>query len=344
MSAIRFPTSIEQAVASPGEYRAGGTDVMDRRQQGVTAAGDVVDLRDVPGLRDLAWIPAPADEEAAAAPPAGDEPPPFDPLTSGGLSVGAAVTMAEMGRHPELQRWYPGLAGVAGAGATEQIRAVATLGGNVLQRPRCWYFRHPQFRCFKKGGHLCYARADDHSWHSIFDLGASLSVHPSTLAMVLLCYDADVELATADGPRHVSMEDFLGDGRDPTRENTLPEGALVTAFLLPPPLADERFGYKRAIARRRAEWPLVEAHVRLELEGATIGRVTVAAGAVAPIPLRLRNVEAALRGKKATQETLESAAALAATGATPLPKNAYKVGMLKGCVLEALERAVGGGA
>ena len=348
MTQIRFPVTLDEALHSPGEYRAGGTDVMDRRAQGITAPEDLVDLTRMPQLRRMEWLPAPPVDtaELEEEPPtdgdwavAGASATAFDPLASGGFILGAMVTMAQMGRSEDLRGHYPGLAGVAGSGATSQIRAVGTLAGNLLQRPRCWYFRHPEFKCFKKGGHLCYSRADDPSLHSIFDLGPSLAVHPSTLAMVLLAYDADVELHGAD---HRSMEDFLGDGSDPTRENTLEAGALVTAVVLPPPLPGERWGYKRVIARRRAEWPLVEAHVRLELEGATIGRVAVAAGAVAPVPLRLRNVEAALRGQKATQAVLEAAAALASTGAAPQPGNAYKVAMLEGCVLEALERAVGG--
>ncbi len=352
MSVVRFPVTVEEAAASPGEYRAGGTDVMDRRAQGITPIEDLVDLTRVPALRAMDWLPAPPIDtsESPEEPPTDEElaseaeaptAPAFDPVASGGFTIGAMVTMAQMGRSEDLRTWYPGLAGVAGAGATPQIRAVGTLAGNLLQRPRCWYFRHPEFKCFKKGGHLCYSRSDDHSLHSIFDLGPSLAVHPSTLAMVLLAYDADVEVR---GGEHRSMEAFLGDGADPLRENTLEDGALVTAIVLPPPRPAERWGYKRAIARRRAEWPLVEAHVRLELEGASIGRVAVAAGAVAPVPMRLRNVEASLRGKKATQANLEAAANLAATGASPLPGNAYKVAMLKGCVLEALERAVGGGS
>jgi len=349
VNSVRFPVTLDEALDSPGEYRAGGTDVMDRRLQGLTEAVDVVDLTRVPELRGSGWLPPPlaadpGSSDAAAAPPGQQHddpagPPAFDPLRSGGYSLGAMVTMAEMGRSADLRTWYPGLAGVAGAGATPQIRAVGTLAGNLLQKSRCWYFRHPEFKCFKKGGHLCYSRADDASLHSIFDLGPSLAVHPSTLAMVLLAYDADV---TVHGGPHRSMADLLGDGSDPSRENALEDGAIVTAILLPPPLPAERWGYKRVIARRRAEWPLVEAHVRLELDGATITRVAVAVGAVAPVPLRLPQVEAALRGRKATQAMLEAAAALAADGAEPQPSTAYKLEMLRGCVLEALERAVGG--
>jgi xanthine dehydrogenase YagS FAD-binding subunit len=350
VSVVRFPTTVEQAVASPGEYRAGGTDVMDRRLQGLTEAGDLVDLTRIPALRTMGWIAPPpvdtaeGDGRAASAPDpraAASGDPSTDPMSSGGYSLGAMVTMAQMGRSEDLRTWYPGLSAVAGSGATVQIRAVASLAGNLLQRPRCWYFRHPDFHCFKKGGHVCYSRGDDSSLHSIFDLGPSLAVHPSTLAMVLLTYDADVEI---EGAPDRSIEDFLGDGTDPARENTLEEGALVSAIVLPPPIQEERWGYKRVIARRRAEWPIVEVHVRLELEGASIGRVAVAAGAVAPIPLRLRNVEAALRGKKGTQKVLEAASRLAATGASPQDRNAYKVEMLRGCVLEALERAMAGGA
>ncbi len=308
---IRFPTTVDEALAAGEVVRAGGTDLSERRRLRI-ASGPVVDLRDLPGLDAIG------------------------PAEGGGTSIGALTKIADVASAPRIRDGYPGLAAAAGGLATPQIRAVGTIGGNVLQRTRCWYYRNPDARCLKKGGSHCYARAGDHLYHSCFDLGACVSVHPSTLAAALLAYDAQ---AVVHGQPPRAMTELLGDGTDPSRDNALPEGGLLTQILLPAPVAGERAAYFRSIARSRSEWPLVEAVVRLVVEDTTIREATVAIGAVAPVPLRLPKVEAALRGKTAQMATYREAAALAGDGAKPLPMTGYKVGLCEATVLETLERA-----
>ena len=311
---IRFPTTVSDGPrAGSGEIvRAGGTDLSERRHLAM-AQGPIVDLRDLKGLDVI------------------------EPSASGGTAIGALTKIADVAAAPRLRDGYPGLAAAAGGLATPQIRAVGTIGGNLLQRTRCWYYRNPNARCLKKGGSHCYARAGDHLYHSCFDLGACVSVHPSTLAAALLAYDAQAVVHGEAAPR--SMTDLLGDGSDPSRDHALPDGGLLTQILLPAPVRGERAVYFRAISRSRSEWPLVEAVVRLVVEDTTIREAAVAIGAVAPVPLRLPEVEAALRGKTAESATYRAAAALASKGAKPLPMTGYKVGLCEATVLETLERA-----
>jgi len=157
--------------------------------------------------------------------------------------------------------------------------------------------------------------------------------------MVLLAYEAHVQL---HGAPDCSIGELLGDGSDPARENSLEPGVLLRAVELPPPVPGQRWAYRRATGRQRAEWPLVEAMVLLELDGATILQARVVAGAVAPVPLRLPWVEEQLTGRKASQANLEAAAARASEGAAPLPGNRYKLELLVGTVLDCLEQAAGG--
>lgn len=323
---IAFPKSVDEALAAPGTFRAGATDLQERRQHHLSE-GPVVDLRDVPGLDAI--------EEVGET-----------------LRIGARVPIAALAEHPRVREAWPGVAQAAGGLATPQIRSRATVGGNLLQAVRCWYYRSPRFHCLKKGGSTCLAREGDHLYHACFDQGACAAPHPSTLGVAFLAHDADVLVRGADDR---SMADLLGDGRDPRRNHSLPDGALLTHVVLSV-ASGGRFGaYARTIARARSEWPLVEAVVALDVgegpggdprgwPGATIRGARVAIGGVANVPLRLPRVEAALAGQPVTDAVLEAAAALATHGAAPLPMTAYKVDLLAPTLIDAFERALAGGA
>jgi xanthine dehydrogenase YagS FAD-binding subunit len=306
---ITFPTAIEAALAAKGEYRAGGTDLTERRHIGI-ARGDIVDLRDVGGLDRIEVVPG------------------------GGVRVGALVRIGAIAQAEELGA-YAGLRQAAGGLATPQIRAVGTLGGNIMQHTRCWYYRAPEAKCLRKGGSECYARNGDHLFHACFQLGPCVAVHASTLGMALLAWDATVEV---EGGESGPLKDLFGDGSAP-RDNRLAEGALLRSVMIPAAVGGERSAYFRAISRSRAEWPLAEVLARLITDGSAIKEARVAVGGVAPVPLRLSKVEDALAGKPMENATYKAAAALAAEGADPLPMNAYKVDVLVGAVLETLERA-----
>ena len=315
MSNLIWATTLEDVKTSNGEIRAGGTDVMDRIRWGISG-GDVVDIGRFPHLETI------------------------EIETDGSVKIGAHVTIDTVANHPHLVEHYPGLAMAAGSLATPQIRWMATMGGALLQRNRCWYFRNPAFDCFKKGGDGCPARAGDHRLGIIFDLGPCVAAHPSTLGMMLLAYEAQVVI---DGERPLTIQNLYGDGSDPSHDHTLQPNELLTHITLPPPTTNERAGYFRSISRARAEWPLVEAGIRLLLdedEVITLARVVV--GGVANIPLRLPQVEDTLVGQSATTAIFEQAAKVATNGAAPLPQTGYKVPLLYGTVLETLERAYKG--
>ena len=165
-----------------------------------------------------------------------------------------------------------------------------------------------------------------------------MAPHPSTLAAVLLAFDAWVEVA---GGEDRSLEALLGSGRDPARENSLEEGALVTTVCLPAQRSSPAWGYRRATSRALAEWPYVEAYARLGMDRGRISWARVTLGAVATVPFRLAAVEALLLGQLPSPELLAAAAASATAGAAPLPGNAYKLRLIPGVVLDALEQAVG---
>ena len=312
MSNLILASSIAEVNNSRGEVRAAGTDVSDRYRFGVSA-GDMVDISRVPGLDDMTV------------------------QVDGSVKIGAKVKLDAVANDAYLIENYPGIAMAAGALATPQIRWMATIGGVILQRNRCWYFRHPAFDCFKKGGNNCPARDGDHRFGVIFDLGPCLFPHPSTVGMVLLGYEAQVEI---NGKYLMTMPELYGDGSDPSHDHRLQPGDLLTSILLLPPVPDERAAYFRSISRARAEWPLVEAGVRLVVDADDqIEMARVVVGGVANVPLRLPRVEEALIGQPATEATFAQAAGLAAEGVTPLPQTGYKVPLLYGTVLETIERA-----
>lgn len=302
----------EDVRTAEGEIRAGGTDLHDRYRLGVSA-GPVVDIHKLPDL---------------------------DTIEQGGdgtTTIGTLVTIDQVATDPITVTGYSGLAKAAGALATPQIRGAATMGGALLQRTRCWFYRHPHYRCFKRGGDVCYARDRHNPNGVIFDTGGCVYPHPSTLGAALLAYDAQVEVFE-QGRRPIA--DLFGDGRDPTRDHMLEAGDLLTHIILPPPVAGEHTAYFRSMARDEAEWPIVECMVRLVVAEATITAAGVGVGGVAAVPLRMADVEDALIGRPATQATLEEAAKVSAKNANPLAQTAHKVDFLVGTLLETLEQAV----
>jgi len=309
---LTIVTKPEEVQHATGEIRAGGTDLHDRYRLGVSS-GPIVDIHKLVGFDRI--------EQAA----------------DGSTTIGALVTIDEVARNPITAEGYSGLAKAADGLATPQIRWAASMGGALLQRTRCWFFRHPHYVCYKKGGDECFARDRHNPNGVVFDTGGCVYPHPSTLGMALLAYEAEVEIF-GKGQRPIA--NLYGDGSDPTRDHLLEQGDLLTQILLPAPVAGEQTAYFRSIARFEAEWPIVECMVRLLIEDGAITMARVGVGGVAAVPMRLTNVEAALEGQPATQETLEQAAKVSAENANPLPQTAHKIDFLIGTVLETLEQAL----
>ncbi len=308
---IAFPTTPTAAVRLAGTIRAGATDVEERRRSG-RLNGDVVDLRDLAiGAPELVSL-----------------------SVSSGLSLGALVRVSALDT-PALAPWN-GLREAAQTLATPQIRPVATVGGALLQQNRCGYLRHPDLRaaCYKAGGGGCAARTGDHLRHALFDTGACISVHPSTLACALIAYGASYGVQDREGTRIAgALEGLYGDGSDALKDHLLPAGTLLTGvhiFEPPRPAAGfEPSAYARATGRVWAEWPLVEAVVRRT----TVG-VVFSVGGVAPVPLRLRTAERAFD----SGATVADAVAEECASRLILDDTRYKVQLLVGLLQHLLER------
>ena len=314
---IRFPQTLEQLQSGGGEIRAGGTDLQERRHRGVSS-GPVLDLRDL------------ADRDEVAL------------TDDGGLSIGSGLTVAALAEHPMVRAAYPGLAAAAGGLATPQIRARATVGGNLLQRVRCWYYRNPSFDCLKSGGSACLARAGDHTFHASHDTGGPcIAAHPSTLAVALQAADATVTLRGSDGTELVqTIPELLGDGRNPRRDHAVAVGSYLASVELPPPVAGEQSGYFRAIGRAHAEWPLVEVATRLTLgPDGRVASARVVMGAVTNRPLDATAAEAELVGRPPTEAVFLAAGALAVPKLDLLPGSGWKAQLIPGAVCEGLLRA-----
>jgi xanthine dehydrogenase YagS FAD-binding subunit len=291
------------------EFRAAGTDLSERRRSGVSR-GPLIDIAPS-GERGISWD------------------------ANGAAGIGALTTIAAIAADPRLAAAYPGLTASAQGLATPQVRHLATLGGNLAQRSRCWYFRNPHIDCLKKGGSACPARSGNHLYGVAFDLGDCVAPHPSTMATALLAYDATIKTDRRSG---LSVADLLGDGSNGRADHALDPGEMITRVTLPAPLAGERAAYKRAISRTYAEWPLVELCARAVIADGKFRFVRLAVGGIAPVPLRLTSAEAALQGKPATAAAIAEAARLATSGAKPLPMTAYKLDLLEGLVRDLMEQ------
>jgi xanthine dehydrogenase YagS FAD-binding subunit len=301
--------NIASMTAKPGEFRAAGTDLSERRRSGVSR-GPLIDIMSS-AESGMSWS------------------------QDGAATIGALTTIAAIAADARVAAAYPGVAASAQNVATPQVRHLATLGGNLAQRSRCWYFRNPHIDCLKKGGSACPARTGNHLYGVAFDLGDCVAPHPSTMAAALLAYDAQIVTNRRAG---LTIAGLLGDGSNGRADHTLAPGEMITKIVLPAPLTGERAAYKRAISRAYAEWPLVEVCARAAIVDGKFQLVRLVAGGVAPVPLRLAACEIALQGKAASVATIAQAASHAASGARPLPMTAYKLDLLEGLVRDLLER------
>jgi xanthine dehydrogenase YagS FAD-binding subunit len=253
-----------------------------------------------------------------------------------GVRIGGLITLDRLSKHDTIRRQYAVLAQAAESIATPQIRNVATLAGNVCQRPWCWYFRNG-FTCYKNGGNTCYSAAGENQFHAIFGGGPSYIVHPSDSAPALVALDAAFRIAGASGERTIPAAEFFAlPAANPAAENVLANGELLTGFLLPRPRAGVRSAYHKVLDREAWTHAIVSAAVVLEMDKDICRSARIVLGGVAPIPWRLPRVEAMLAGQRITEELAAKAGEAAVEGARPLSKNAYKVPLTKAVVKRTL--------
>ena len=302
-----------EAAARPGaQILAGGTDLLGSLRSGTVKADQLVSLRDLKELQGITATPA------------------------GGLRIGALVTLAEIAENAQAREKYPALAQAAASAASPQLRNQGTLGGNLCQRPRCWYFRG-EFNCRRKGGDTCFAEAGENQYHAIFGPGACYFVHPSDTAPALAAFDAKVTIAGRKGRRSIPISQFFLDPKASlTKENVLTPGEILTEVLLDPPKAGTRSTYRKIRERASFDFAVASAAVVLAMDGSKIGSARIVLGGVAPTPWRATDAEKALIGKSLDQPAVSEAAAAAIKGADPFEKNRYKLPLVQGMLEDTL--------
>jgi xanthine dehydrogenase YagS FAD-binding subunit len=295
--------------------KAGGIDLLDLMKEDLLRPRRLVNLRAVAGLSGIVEG------------------------KDGALRIGAVTTLAEVADHPGVRARYAALADAAERSASPQIRQVATLGGNLLQRPHCWYFRSSEHHCARKGGAACFAFAGENQYHAIFDHRGCAIVHPSTPATALVALGAKVEIASRQGgKREVTLEDFFVLPQvDIHRENDLKPGEILTAITLPALPGTARSVHLKQGERDSFDWPIADVAVMLDLTAERSCRsAAIVLGAVAPVPHRAKAAETALIGHQIDAVSAQTAAAAAVAGASPLTKNAYKVPIVEALVRRAI--------
>lgn len=295
--------------------KAGGIDILDLMKEGLLQPRRIVNLRGIPGIDRIVET------------------------NDGGVRVGAMVTLANLASHPVILQRYSALAEVARNSASLQIRNVATLGGNLLQRPRCWYFRSAHHHCARKGGEVCFAFGGENQYHAIFDHDGCAIVHPSTSATALVALGASVELVSADKSRRVVPLEkfFLLPDADITHENDLKPGEILSAVVLPKLEASARSVHLKQGEKDSFDWPIADVAVLLDRDPSGLCRqVSIVLGAAAPVPHRAKAAEAVLIGKPIQEQIAGEAGRAAIAGAAPLSKNAYKLPIFETLVRRAI--------
>ena len=264
-------------------------------------------------------------------------------LNSRGLTIGALATLTKLEEHAGVRKSFPGLAEAAHSIATPQIRNLGTVGGNLCQRPRCWYFRLEEVICLKKGGSECYAATGENKYNAIFGGGPSYIVHPSDLAPMLLALGATVTVTGATGKRVIPLDKFftLPSEGNIRRENVLKNDDIITQIFVPASPLAAKSTYLKFKERESLDFALASAAVAMRLGGRTVRDARIVLGGVAPIPWRVPAAEKFLIGKTLDKDTLSEAGKIALADATPLAKNAYKVPLTQTLVRRALAKAAG---
>jgi len=317
------PTSVDDALALQARHGAkawvlaGGMDSFDWFKDRIKRPEVVIDLSQVKELRGVR--------------PSGD-----------GLEIGAMTTLTEVVRHPLVKEKFSILPDAAEAAASPQIRNQGTIGGNVSQDARCWYYRGG-WPCYRAGGNICYADTPTglNREHAIFDANRCVAVNPSDTAPALIALDAKFVVRTPKGEKVVDAENyFIGPGIDITRMTILKPGDLLTAIRIPPTWSGAQFYFEKVRDRASWDFPLVNVAAAMKTSGSTIQQIRIAVNGVAAHPVRLTAVEDAVTGKPRNEETAEMAGQIAIRGAEPLQYNGYKVPLLRNLV----KRAIRGGA
>ena len=289
-------------LASEATAMAGGTDLLGLMKAGVAGPERIVDLTAVEGLR--GWTHEPGR----------------------GLEIGALTLLAELESSTELRALLPILAAAMADAATPQLRAMGTVGGNLLQRTRCWYYRDDAFQCWLKGGSTCFARQGEHRIHAVVGARECISASPGDLAPVLIACDASIELRSSQGGREMPLADlYVVPHGDERREHSILPGEVITSVRVPEEALARKSAYRKHMDRKAWSFALVSVAVSARLDGRRARDVRIVLGGVAPVPWRATASEALLEGTALDGRSATEAGRLALEGAEPLEQNAFKV-------------------
>ena len=322
------PASVGEAVklltvSTPGDIDeaprpiAGGQDLLTTMKDYTSRPVRVVNLKNIRGLDKIT-------------------------LNARGLTIGALVTLSEIEEHAGVRNGFPGLAEAAHSIATPQIRNLGTVGGNLCQRPRCWYFRLEEVICLKKGGSECYAASGENKYNAIIGGGPSYIVHPSDLAPMLLALGASVTVVGAKGKRTIPLDKFftLPSEGNIRRENVLKNEEIITEIFVPSSPVAAHSTYLKFKERESLDFALASAAVAVQLgDNRAVKEARIVLGGVAPVPWRVPAAEKYVTGKSLSPDVLAETAKIALADARPLEKNAYKVPLAQTLVRRALAKA-----
>ncbi len=301
---------------------AGGTDLIDELKERLITPDKIVNLKTIPGLNGI---------KASATK----------------IVIGSMATMADLESHAIIKAQLKVLAEAARSVAGPQIRNVGTLGGNLCQRPRCWYYRGSQFPCLKKGGSKCYAVDGNNKYHALFGGDPSFIVHPSDCALALVALGAKATVLGPTGKRELLLAHtgdnpfFVLPSRNATRENVLRPNEIITEITVPVPKAGSKSGFWKLREKGSLDFALVSVAAVVTLVGGKIADARVVLGGVAPVPWRSEPAEAALRGKAPSAAVILAAAEAAVKDAKPMRDNGYKITLTKVLVKRALGELTG---
>lgn len=298
-------------------FKSGGVDVFDLVKEGLLKPQKIINIRNIPGLDKIGYDP------------------------KKGLSIGSNVTLAEIASNPDVKTHYLALHQAVNHAATPQLRNMSTLGGNIAQRNRCWYFRSVDHDCFRKGGDRCFARhseTGENENHAIIDNGSCVSVNASSIATALMAFNASVVIVNEKGEKkEVHMDDFfVPAGTDIAMENVLQAKEIITEITIPAPAKNTKSAYIKQVARESYDWSLGDVAVVLEVSGDTCRSASIVLGAAAPVPYRSMEAQQAIEKKTINGENALAAAEAAMSKARPLAKNGYKVPLFITTIKQAI--------
>ncbi len=306
--------AVKQLSSEGSSLLAGGTDLLGCMHDGVLPVKKMVSITDLTDLRGIKKI---ADD---------------------GLTIGALTTVTEVAENKLVQESYPGLAQAAAEVASPQLRNQGTIGGNLCQKPRCWYYRG-EFHCLRKGGKLCYAASGENQFHCIFGGGPCYIVHPSDIAPALAAFGASVKTVGPKGGRTIPVDAFhVLPAVDVLRDTVLGPGEIVTGIVLPRPPKGTRSSYRKVRARNSWDFAVAGAAIKLTMEGEVIAKARIVLSGAAPVPWRSKAAEEAVIGKRLGPDVIAHAAEAAVKGAEPLEHNGYKVAIFRGIIQEELSK------